>query len=151
MAGTQLPFLRLMRSLDAIAARHRLDVVAQTADPGFVAQAMRTRPFLAPSDFDAHVAAAELVVAHAGMGVIIAAAEHGKPLVLMPRRAELGEHRNDHQQATARRFAGACGLRLAEDEASLEAAVLAADRVGFGLVASHRRHSLIEAVRRALR
>jgi UDP-N-acetylglucosamine transferase subunit ALG13 len=35
------------------------------------------------------------------MGTILSAAELGKPVILMPRRAKFGEHRNDHQQDTA--------------------------------------------------
>ncbi len=49
--------------------------------------------------------AATAIVAHAGMGTILTALEMGKPLLVMPRRAALGEHRNDHQLATASRFA----------------------------------------------
>ena len=75
VAGTQLPFPRLMTALDRIAARRGLDVIAQTADPAFVATALDARPFIPPAEFYALFARAELIVAHAGMGVIIAAAE----------------------------------------------------------------------------
>ena len=152
VAGTQLPFPRLMRALDAIAARRGLEVVAQTADPGFAAVALDARPFMAPDAFDDHVRRAAIVVAHAGMGVIIAAAEHNKPLILMGRKASLGEHRNDHQLATVRRFAGLPGLRVVEDEAGLEVALaeLADDPRGLDLAASPMRASLIAALRQAI-
>lgn len=39
------------------------------------------------------------------MGSILTALEFGKRLVVMPRRSDLGEHRNDHQIATAKYFA----------------------------------------------
>ena len=42
--------------------------------------------------------------------------ETGLPMIVMPRRAELGEHRNDHQSATARRLSHLPGLSVAEDE-----------------------------------
>ena len=45
--------------------------------------------------------ALQVVIAHDEMGSIITALEMGKPIVVMPRRAELGEHRNDHQVAAA--------------------------------------------------
>ena len=47
--------------------------------------------------------AAAAIVAHAGMGTILTALETGKRLLVMPRRAALGEHRNDHQLATVSR------------------------------------------------
>ena len=56
------------------------------------------------------------IVAHAGMGTILTALELGKPLLIMPRRAALGEHRNDHQLATAERFAAVDGVKVAFDE-----------------------------------
>lgn len=152
VAGTQLPFPRLMTALDAIAARRGLDVVAQTADPGFAPRALVARPFMAPDEFDSHVMRSRIIVAHAGMGIIIAAAEHRKPLILMGRKASLGEHRNDHQLATVRRFQGLPGLRAVDDEAGLEAALaeLAEDGRGLDLSASENRHGLIEALRRAI-
>ena len=64
--------------------------------------------------------AADAVVAHAGIGTILGALELGKPTVVMPRRAALGEHRNDHQLATARRFSGP-GIAVALDEHELAA------------------------------
>ena len=63
--------------------------------------------------------AAKAIVAHAGMGTILTALEMGKPLLVMPRRAALGEHRNDHQLATAHRFAELGRVNVAFDETEL--------------------------------
>jgi len=38
------------------------------------------------------------------MGTIISALENRKPILVMPRKSSLGEHRNDHQYSTAKRF-----------------------------------------------
>jgi UDP-N-acetylglucosamine transferase subunit ALG13 len=62
---------------------------------------------------------ANFVVAHAGMGSIITALTLAKPLVIMPRRADLGEHRNDHQTATVARFLDRAGIFVAADETAL--------------------------------
>jgi UDP-N-acetylglucosamine transferase subunit ALG13 len=43
------------------------------------------------------MASAQLVISHAGMGTIVKARELGKPILVMPRRAELNEHRSNHQ------------------------------------------------------
>ena len=47
------------------------------------------------------VAGCRLVVAHAGMGSVITAGQFGKPIVMLPRLQEWGEHTTDHQIATA--------------------------------------------------
>ena len=57
----------------------------------------------------------DTVVAHAGMGTIISAIELGRRVIVMPRRAELNEHRNDHQLATVERLGHLGGLEAAAD------------------------------------
>ena len=51
--------------------------------------------------FTRTVAGARLIVAHAGMGSVITAGQSGRPIVLLPRLRERGEHTTDHQVATA--------------------------------------------------
>ncbi|MSU91740.1 hypothetical protein GE300_19355 [Rhodobacteraceae bacterium 2CG4] len=121
--GTQLPFDRLVRAVDEWChARGRDDVFGQIAEPGDAGYRPRHFDWVAhlpPADYGARFAAARLIVAHAGMGSIITAMELGKPIVLMPRRADLAEHRNDHQLATARRFADRPGIHVVPDAAAL--------------------------------
>lgn len=150
IAGTQLPFPRLMNALDAIAGRHGLDILAQTADPGFSAVNIRTEVFLRGAAFDNAMAQARMIVAHAGIGAIMTAAELRKPMIIMPRRADLGEHRNDHQLATANRFADVPGLTVVHDEAALEKALLARDVVPVSFTNQGRVTSLISAVAEAV-
>jgi len=57
-----------------------------------------------PDEYQRRFAEADLIVAHAGMGTIIAALESSKPLLMLPRLARLGESRNDNQVGTARHF-----------------------------------------------
>lgn len=125
--GTQLPFDRLVRAIDAWAgaaggAGGRGDVFGQIAEPGpagYVPRNFEWVPHLDPQSFDARFAAAELIVAHAGMGSIIGALAAQKPILVLPRRAKFGEQRNDHQLATARRFAGRPGVTVCMEEADL--------------------------------
>ncbi|TFL17117.1 glycosyltransferase [Jannaschia formosa] len=122
--GTQLPFPRLVRALDAWAARMPEErVVAQIGpDPGRYPH-LELHATLPPDRFDALFSAARVVVAHAGIGSILAARQYDRPLILVPRRADLGEHRNDHQAATARRLGARAGLHVVWDEADLGAAL----------------------------
>lgn len=66
------------------------------------------------------------MVAHAGIGTILSAKRLGKPLVILPRRHALGEHRNDHQLATAREVAAQTGVYIAWETEDL-AGLLARD------------------------
>jgi UDP-N-acetylglucosamine transferase subunit ALG13 len=118
--GTQLPFDRLVQAVDGWAAmRPAVPVLAQVNGGVYVPRHLQAVPGLTPAQFALHFAAAQVVVAHAGMGTIISSLEVGKPLVLLPRLAARGEHRNDHQVGTARRFAGFSCIRVAAFEEDL--------------------------------
>jgi len=124
--GTQLPFDRLIRAVDAWCyAGAREQVFGQIARPrsnGYVPTHFEWQAFLDPVEFREKFSQASIVIAHAGMGTIISALSIGKPIVIMPRMASLGEHRNDHQAGTARRFSTRPGIFVANDEKSFSAA-----------------------------
>lgn len=68
----------------------------------------------------------KLIVAHAGMGSVISAMDVGKPIVLVPRVLEWGEHTTDHQMATARWLEGRPGIHVCYDDARLPQVIAAA-------------------------
>jgi UDP-N-acetylglucosamine transferase subunit ALG13 len=115
-----MPFDRLVRAVDCWAASNgRRDVFAQIGPDAWRPRHIDWAMFLSPAAFRAKVNAADLLVAHAGMGSILTAMEHGKPILVMPRRGSLRETRNDHQVATATRFAAQGRVTVAMDEAAL--------------------------------
>ena len=79
--------------------------------------------FISADRYQQLVESCRLIVAHAGMGSIISALTHGKPLLIMPRRAALGEHRNEHQLATADKFVERPGVRIAWSESEVAPAL----------------------------
>jgi UDP-N-acetylglucosamine transferase subunit ALG13 len=120
--GTQLPFPRLIDALNTLAPSLDEPVIAQVGVSEGHWPALDARPNLTPAAYQETFAAARVVVAHAGLGTILSAKSLGKPLVLLPRRHALGEHRNDHQLATARQVADLPGMHVAwetEDLAGL--------------------------------
>jgi len=119
--GTQLPFPRLIDALDALAPTLDEPVVAQIGASKGTWPHLDIRESLTPAEFEETFAAARVVVAHAGIGTILSARKMGKPLVLLPRRHALGEHRNDHQLATARQVAALPGMHVAWEAGDLEA------------------------------
>lgn len=117
--GTQLPFPRLIGALDALAPTLGEPVVAQIGGSEGDWPALDLRRTLTPAEFEQVFTAARVVVAHAGIGTILSAKRWGKPLVILPRRHALGEHRNDHQLATARQVAHLPGIHVAWEAADL--------------------------------
>jgi len=118
--GTQGRFDRLIRTVDQWAgAKGGADVFAQTGPSDYHCEHVRAERFIDPTDFRKRVEAASVVISHAGMGSIITALELGKRIIVMPRRASLGEQRNDHQLATAKRFAEQGRIAVAFSEKDL--------------------------------
>ena len=120
--GTQEPFDRLVRAVDdwcAVTGRGT-DLFGQiTERAGYRPKHFEWVASLPPALHRQRCSEAEFIVSHAGMGSIITAMTYGKPIVILPRRADLKEHRNDHQQATARRLGGRPGLLVAQTESDL--------------------------------
>lgn len=118
--GVQLPFDRLIKAIDEwTGTATGVEVIAQTGFSTYQCRNIEARPYMELASFNAFVTRAELVVAHAGMGSILTALELGKPIIVMPRRAELGEHRNDHQLSTARHMTEHGLIEVVSDEQQL--------------------------------
>lgn len=118
--GTDLPFDRMVRVVDAWARDHRRDdVFAQIGEGGWEPQHIRFARFLTPVEFTQRFMSASVIVSHAGMGTILFALHHGKPILVMPKKASLGEHRSEHQLATARRMMELGSVNVAFDEGEL--------------------------------
>jgi uncharacterized protein (TIGR00661 family) len=101
-AGTQLPFDRLIKVVDKIAADYPdVKFVVQALNSQYSANNIQIVDFLSSSDFNKHLNNAKLIISHAGMGTIISALVKRKPIIVMPRLHKFNEHRNDHQLGTA--------------------------------------------------
>lgn len=119
-----MPFDRLVRATDAWAAAHPdIDVLVQLGNGRHLPSHARHVRLMPPGEYRHLVETAGLFVAHAGMGSIITAIQAGRPLLMLPRRAALGEHNNDHQLATVRNVGNRPGLHHVESEADLGAAI----------------------------
>ncbi len=122
--GTQLPFPRLISAMDAWSARNpETHVIAQTGEDVTETPNLEARTRVDASEFTQMVSDCELLVAHAGMGSILTALDLGKPVIVMPRQAALGEHRNDHQLATAQKFGHLANLQVVSNADELDAAI----------------------------
>ena len=118
--GSMFPFDRLIRLMDAWAQAHPgVDLLAQIGDGDYAPTHMRWVRKLDQTEFSRTVAEADLVVAHAGMGSVITASQYRKPIVMLPRLRQSGEHTTDHQIATANWLRDKPGVYIADTDADL--------------------------------
>ncbi|MDX2116370.1 MAG: glycosyltransferase [Planctomycetota bacterium] len=151
--GAQMSFDRMVRAVDDWAgARGRRDVFAQIGPTSYRPRHIEWTEFIEPEEFRRRVQEASVLVAHAGMGSILTALEAGKPILVMPRRGDLRETRNDHQIATARRFLDLGKVAVAFDEAELPAKLDQVEmQTAAGKISPFASDRLLEAVRAFIR
>ena len=122
--GTQLPFERLLETVDQWAKAHpEQKVFAQVGKTQYVPVHFETVVSMTPNEYDTYLSTADVIIGHVGMGTIISGIQHAKPLVLMPRHADKGEHRNDHQLSTARQFTKFSLVNIADSYEELDRAL----------------------------
>ncbi len=117
------PFARLLDGVAACAHLLPQPVLVQHGHTPFAAPGCTAEPFLPMAGFEAAVAAADLVILHAGAGSVIHAIAAGKRPVVMPRRQHLGEHIDDHQLEFARALAASGRAVMAETADELPRAI----------------------------
>lgn len=147
--GAQMAFDRMIRAVDHWAKdTGRSDVFAQIGPAEYTPEHIEHVGFLEPPEFTERARAASVIVAHAGMGSIITALTMGKPILVMPRRGDLRETRNDHQIATAQRLSELGKVAVAMDETELvERLGRLDDLTAAGAIGPYAQDSLIAAVR----
>ncbi len=111
--GTQLHFDRMMLLLENWARESDADVFCQTGPTSITFEKCDHIEFVTPADYEKMMSRCDVLVAHAGIGSILSAMKYSKPIIIFPRKASLGEHRNEHQLATAKQFEGKRGVYVA--------------------------------------
>ena len=80
------------------------------------------------------------------MGTILSALTQQKPIIVVPRLASLGEHRNDHQMATAMRLNELGYVYVAYDKKQLKDLLLSKDLTPLKQIGSSASRSLIDSI-----
>jgi beta-1,4-N-acetylglucosaminyltransferase len=119
--GSMFPFDRLIQAVDEMVGDGRITdkVSAQIGDGKYEPKNFPFKRFMGKPEYERELAAASYLIAHAGAGTIALALETGKPLLVLPRLSANKEHVNDHQIATARKFAELGHVLVANDESEL--------------------------------
>lgn len=112
--GTQLPFDRLVQYIDDLATQIDEEIIGQIGKSSYTPQNFSHQSNLSAIEFDKIQQASRLIIAHAGIGSILGARRLQKPIIIVPRRAELKEHRNNHQLATCKNLSNTEGIYVAD-------------------------------------
>ena len=116
-------FDRLIRGMDEIAGRIDEEVIMQIGETVYEPKNAEYFKFASKEKMDRLHEDARVVVCHAGVGSILTALEHGKPIIAVPRRKKYGEHIDDHQLDIAREMEKQGRITVVCDVDELESAI----------------------------
>jgi len=102
VVGTLFPFDRLVKEIDQwVNTKTDIQVTGQIGNGQYIPKNFEYYKMLKTKDFNAVFDQSDLIITHAGMGIVLKSLVAGKPIIVMPRKLELNEHTTDHQMATA--------------------------------------------------
>ena len=107
--GTSVPFPRLLKRLDEIAAELPEEILVQTGTTPQTAKFCRMFDY-APS-LEPYYEQARLVICHGGLGTPLELLRMKKPFIMIPRLAKYHEHINDHQVENSEIIARKYGIK----------------------------------------
>lgn len=116
-------FERLLAAMDELASEYDESVVAQVGHSEYEPERMEWFDFVSESEINDYYQDASVVVGHAGAGTILTALSYEKPLILMPRLEEEGEHLDDHQLELTDALRERNGIFVADTVGDLQGAI----------------------------
>ena len=149
VVGSQEPFDRLIKAVDLWASENKhKNVFAQIGKTNLRPRHINWTEFLPPQVFEEKLKQAQIIISHAGMGTILNALYHSKPIIVMPRLFHFHEQRNDHQLATARSLSRLGYISVAYNEFELRHKLQRIEYVKpYQAIGPHASMSLINEIR----
>jgi UDP-N-acetylglucosamine transferase subunit ALG13 len=95
-------FTRLIKEMDHIAEEINEEVIIQIGYDKYEPKNAKYFRTTTKEEMERLYESARIIVSHAGIGAIISAIKHNKPIIVIPRRMEYGEHFDNHQVDIAR-------------------------------------------------
>jgi len=103
VVGSQFPFDRLIKTIDNWALSNKeVFITGQIGKSSYIPKNMVYYESLSSKDFNACFSESDLIISHAGMGVVLKSLVENKPILVLPRMLALKEVATDHQMATAK-------------------------------------------------
>ncbi|WP_297819959.1 glycosyltransferase [uncultured Paraglaciecola sp.] len=145
--GTQLPFDRFVKIVDAWAYIHpEEEVFAQIAEGSYVPKHMQYIDYLSEQQYSEVFNKSEVILAHAAMGSVISSLMASKPIIIYPRKASLGEHRNEHQLATCSKLSHLDGCYIASEPEQLYSHLSDLRSLHGGAISPYANQDLLETI-----
>ena len=106
VGSQKFQFNRLLKEIDKLIIDGYIqeEVFAQIGVSDYKPQKYKYKDFLTQEEFNKNLDNSDLIITHAGTGVIVNAIKREKKVIGVPRLAKYGEHVDDHQIQIIKEF-----------------------------------------------
>jgi beta-1,4-N-acetylglucosaminyltransferase len=104
IVGLSYGFERLIKEMDNIAGKINEEVIMQIGNTEFECKNARYFRFVSGEEIEKLCEDARIIICHAGVGSILTALDHDKPVIAVPREKQYGEAVDDHQLEVAKQW-----------------------------------------------
>lgn len=122
VGSQKFQFNRLLKKIDELIIDGTIKekVFAQIGVSDYVPENYQYVDFMTQDEFNNKIEESDLVITHAGTGVIINSIKRGKKVIGVPRLAKYGEHVDDHQIQLLNEFKELNYIKVANDTDELK-------------------------------
>lgn len=126
VGSQKFQFNRLLKEIDRLIEKKIIDedVFAQIGVSDYVPKYYKYVDFMTQDEFNQKMEQADVIITHAGTGVIVNAVKKGKKVIGVPRLATYGEHVDDHQIQLIKEFTELGFIEPAYTTENIEAAFM---------------------------
>lgn len=106
VGSQKFQFNRLLKEVDKLIKTGKIkdDVFAQIGVSDYKPKNYEYKEFITQEEFNDYLNKADIIITHAGTGVIVNAIKKRKKVIGVPRLAKYGEHVDDHQIQLIKEF-----------------------------------------------
>lgn len=99
VGSQKFQFNRLLEAVDKLIEKKKLkdEVYAQIGASDYKPKNYKYVDFMTQEEFESKMDEADMIITHAGTGVIVNAVKKEKKVIALPRLAKYGEHVDNHQ------------------------------------------------------
>lgn len=106
VGSQKFQFNRLLKQVDELIGKENIidEVFAQIGVSDYKPKNYKYKDFMTQDEFNDYISKADIIITHAGTGVIINSIKKEKKVIGIPRLAKFGEHVDDHQIQLIKEF-----------------------------------------------
>lgn len=122
VGSQKFQFNRLLKEVDNLIEKGNIQekVFAQIGASDYKPKNYKYKDFMTQEEFNNYLDKADIIITHAGTGIIINAIKRNKKVIGVPRLAKYGEHVDDHQIQLIKEFTDMSLIEECKDIIDLE-------------------------------